>query len=136
MSHPLGPPPGGAPLAGIDERRRWLSRVEVVYALPREGLLWLPDGIDGPSVATDGITLTARARADESDAVDASREVPVPDAERAALASAWQAAWLAPQASCTPGGPALLLGWRGLFRSLAPADAPILVDALAALIRT
>lgn len=118
----LPPPPDGSPLASLEERRAWLSLVQVAYALPLEGLLWMPDGPDGPRVAVDAATV--RAVVPEGP----TREASVTDEAREELVGVWIAAWRSVPVEAGD----VLLHYRGLFRMAGSAAVPALAEWLAA----
>jgi hypothetical protein len=120
-------PPDRALLADLDERRAWLSRVEIVYALPRSGLLALmPDDVK-VALSADRLVATSAGR---------RRERPLGAAESTAAESAWRALWLAPEPADNDGdGRVVLLHHHGLFGVRRSALALELLDeALAPLL--
>lgn len=112
-------PPDGARLCDLDERRRWLGRVEIVYALPRTGMLLVIDA--ETSVAIDSATITLRS--------DGQRLERALDPEaRQRFVSLWHTLWLDDDAGETdPDGRVVLLHHHGL---LGPRRSASLLDAI------
>ena len=127
-------PPDGARLASLEERRVWLSRLSVAYRLPEDGLLYLPDGPEGPAIAVSvgpPVELCATPSPE-----GASRTIrPAADQVRT-LEAIWHAMWLAPTPKADPTradpieadsieadplttSPSVVLRFRGLFRLVA-----------------
>jgi hypothetical protein len=104
----LPPPPDRSPLAGLEDRRRYLGDPEIAYRLPDEGLLILGAGW---AAATDGATLSVITS-------DRAKEVALDAEAREALASIWSVLWQSP----SPDGisPTVLLRYRGAFRAVSP----------------
>ena len=122
----LDPPPNGALVAGRIERAAWLGQVEIAYRLPREGLLYLPEGVSGPSVALTSTSLQARAGPSGP-----TRATTLGSTEHETLRGIWRAAWLSPlgtEASC-------LLHYRGILRTVAPPHDAALCGLIRLLIR-
>ncbi len=95
-------PPDGALLASLERRAHWLSRPEVVWALPAAGALFSVDTDDALALDLAADTLGASGRA-------------LAPASLASLVPLWRELWLAPPQS----GPVVaLIRWRGLFREL------------------
>ncbi len=105
---PLPAPPDGSPIADLSERQRWLSRIEIAYRLPAEGLLIVGDAF---TVSINEDTLTARAGEEE-------RERTLTATEELELASIWSALWFAPPTK----SPTVFLRYRGIFRTVGADD--------------
>lgn len=121
-------PPDGAHLADLDERRAWLSRVEIVYALPRSGVLALLD--DGASLALGPGSLVATVAGDR-------REHTLATTDASAAELAWRDLWLCTDDADHGGdGRVVLLHHHGLFAVRRGAEALAILDAaLAPLLR-
>lgn len=106
------PPPDGARLADRPTRQDWCSRLEIAYALPAEGWLWIParSGFS-PLVAVTAETWTAVSASNPAD----RRATAVQPDTAAALRDLWPELWLAPPAV---GDIAALMHFRGLLRTL------------------
>lgn len=84
MTVPVPRPPDGARLVDLAARRRWLGNPRVVYALPREGWLLLPDA--GEAIAWGAAGLRVGEGED-------CRPLPVEAAVDEALRAWWPALW-------------------------------------------
>lgn len=104
------PPPDGARLSPLSERQEWLGSLEISYALPQEGLLWIPGGRLENRIAFDGTSMT-RFDADAQPYMSAQMS----SRARADLIEAWSGFWLAEDADHWH---VVLLHYRGLFRVL------------------
>lgn len=106
--NPFTPPPDGARLAPLAERARWLGSLAIAYALPKEGLLWIPGGRLEERTAFD----TTSMRRFDADAQPRA-ESPLASPVLTALHEIWAALWLADDADSWH---VALLHYRGLFR--------------------
>lgn len=100
--------PDKARLSTLETRRLWLSRVEIVYALPRVGALWIENG--EPRLAWDADGTVVYPQGDHQ---------PWGGGEAEAFRSEWQDLWLRAGAS---GSCTVLLHARGLFRVVQVAE--------------
>lgn len=112
----LDAPPDGAALASLDARRDWLADPRIAAVLPREGLLWLPDGRGG-----GWVSLTATALSWGTTLPADAATVALTDTALALLQAAWRSSWnqeATDALTSSDGAEAsqfLLLHWRGVF---------------------
>jgi len=114
--------PDGARLADLAERRAWLGRIEVAYALPANGWLWWPATSDGVVLTCDGDQFALVPVSDP----DLARSMLMTSDTRHTVHEAWPGWWTAsPSASGGEPDAILLLRWKGLVsvRALAGSDA-------------
>lgn len=116
--------PDGARLADLHERRRWLSRVEIVYALPKSGILVVIDDSTSVALALHGVTVRGAS---------GTAEIKLDEPAKEQLASCWSDLWLSEDADAPDAdGRVVLLHHVGLFGARHSASSVARIDALVA----